>query len=88
MNMESIYEYGARAGDYQHVPEAIELEHLQKAIEIHTAVTGSRPDGWYLGRCSPNSHRLAAQSMVILFITPIPTQMNCLTGTTSSISRN
>lgn len=110
MNMESIYEYGSRAGywrlhrmfterqipvtvfgvamalerhpkivesmlkadwevashgyrwiDYQHVPEEIELEHLHKALEIHTSVTGKRPEGWYLGRCSPNSHKLAAQ---------------------------
>jgi len=109
MNMESIYEYGSRAGywrlyrlfterqipvtvfgvamalqrnpdivdsmlkanweiashgyrwiDYQHLPEELELEHLQKALEIHTAVTGTKPEGWYLGRCSPNSHRLAA----------------------------
>lgn len=109
MNMESIYEYGARAGywrlhrlftdrqlpvtvfgvamalqrhpvivesmlkadweiashgyrwiDYQHLPETLELEHLHRALEIHTSVTGSRPEGWYLGRCSPNSHRLAA----------------------------
>lgn len=56
-----IASHGYRWIDYQHVPEDLELEHLQKAIEIHTSVTGSQPDGWYLGRCSPNSHRLAAQ---------------------------
>ena len=110
MNMESIYEYGARAGfwrlhrlfteralpvtvfgvamalernpaaveamlaagweiashgyrwiDYQHVDEATERDHLKKAIEIHERVTGERPRGWYLGRCSPNSHRLVAE---------------------------
>ena len=109
MNMESLYEYGARAGfwrllrifsarrvrvtvfgvamalarnleavsamrdagweiashgyrwiDYQHVDEETERKHLRKAIEIHTQVTGARPSGWYLGRCSPNSHRLVA----------------------------
>ena len=109
MNMESIYEYGSRAGfwrlhrmfteygvpvtvfgvamalarnpgavaamqeagweiashgyrwvDYQHVDEATERAHMAKAIEIHERVTGERPTGWYLGRCSPNSHRLAA----------------------------
>ena len=92
MNMESIYEYGARAGfwrlhrlfverelpvtvfgvamalqrnpevvaamqaadweiashgyrwiDYQEVNEATERAHLQQAIDIHEAVTGSRP---------------------------------------------
>jgi peptidoglycan/xylan/chitin deacetylase (PgdA/CDA1 family) len=34
---------------------------MQQAIEIHTDLTGERPQGWYLGRCSPNSHRLAAE---------------------------
>ena len=110
MNMESLYEYGARAGfwrlhrlftdrnlpvtvfavamalqrnpevivamqqagweiashgyrwiDYQFVSESDEREHLRQAIEIHTDLTGERPRGWYLGRCSPNSHRLAAE---------------------------
>ena len=110
MNMESIYEYGARAGfwrlhrlfkernlpvtvfgvamalqrnpevvaamqdanweiashgyrwiDYQEVDEATELEHLQQAIDIHRSVTGERPLGWYLGRCSPRTHRLIAE---------------------------
>jgi len=110
MNMESIYEYGSRAGfwrlhrlfttrnipitvfavamalqrnpaavkamldakweiashgfrwiDYQHMSEAEEREHLEAAIRIHTECTGRRPEGWYLGRCSPNSHRLVAQ---------------------------
>jgi len=109
MNMESLYEYGARAGfwrlhrlftergfavtvfgvamalarnaeavaamqdadweiashgyrwiDYQDVDEATEKAHLEKAIDIHTQVTGGRPLGWYLGRCSPNTHRLVA----------------------------
>ena len=110
MNMESIYEYGSRAGfwrlhrmftanktpvtvfgvamalernpdavkamqdagweiashgyrwiDYQHVDAATERAHLARAIDIHTRATGERPTGWYLGRCSPNSHRLAAE---------------------------
>jgi len=116
MNMESLYEYGARAGfwrlhrlfterdlpvtvfgvamalernpeavaamqkagweiashgyrwvDYQHVDEATEKKHLQKAIDIHTRVTGERPLGWYLGRCSPNSHRLVAEEGGFLY---------------------
>lgn len=110
MNMESLYEYGSRAGfwrlhrlfterglpatvfgvamalernpaavdamqkagweiashgyrwiDYQSVDEATERQHLKKAIAIHKKVTGERPHGWYLGRCSPNSHRLIAE---------------------------
>jgi putative urate catabolism protein len=110
MNMESLYEYGSRAGywrlhrllteyevpatvfavamalernpsvidsmkaagweiashgyrwiDYQFVEEGVEREHLQRAIELHEKLTGERPQGWYLGRCSPNSHRLVAE---------------------------
>jgi putative urate catabolism protein len=110
MNMESLYEYGARAGfwrlyrlfrefdvpvtvfavamalernpriiepmqdagweiashgyrwiDYQFVEEAVEREHLERALAVHEKLTGARPEGWYLGRCSPNSHRLAAE---------------------------
>ena len=110
MNMESLYEYGSRAGywrlyrlfreydlpvtvfavamalernpsviesmqeagweiashgyrwiDYQFVEEAVEREHLERAVAVHERLTGERPLGWYLGRCSPNSHRLAAE---------------------------
>jgi len=56
-----IASHGYRWIDYQYVPEHLEREHLQKAIDIHTQVTGTRPLGWYLGRCSPNSHRLVAE---------------------------
>lgn len=117
MNMESIYEYGARAGfwrlhrmfterkmpvtvfgvamalqrnpavvdamweanweiashgyrwiDYQFVDERTEREHMQRAIEIHREATGERPLGWYLGRCSPNSHRIAAEAGGFVYV--------------------
>ncbi|MBT8090669.1 MAG: allantoinase PuuE [Gammaproteobacteria bacterium] len=110
MNMESLYEYGSRAGfwrlhrlftqrklpvtvfavamalernpgvvaamqaagweiashgyrwiDYQFIDAATERKHLLRAIETHERVCGARPSGWYLGRCSPNSHRIAAE---------------------------
>jgi putative urate catabolism protein len=110
MNMESLYEYGSRAGfwrlhrlfaeqnvpvtvfgvamalqrnpavvaamkkagweiashgfrwiDYQFIDELTERKHLQKALEVHAEVSGERPKGWYLGRCSPMSHRIAAE---------------------------
>ena len=116
MNLESLYEYGARAGfwrlhrlfterglavtvfgvamalarnaeavaamqdagweiashgyrwiDYQGVDEATEKAHLGMAIDIHTQVTGARPLGWYLGRCSPNTHRLVAAEAGFLY---------------------
>jgi len=56
-----IASHGYRWVDYQFVDEATEREHLRKAIEIHERETGERPAGWYLGRCSPNSHRIASE---------------------------
>ncbi len=56
-----IASHGYRWIDYQFVDEATERSHLQKAIEIHERVSGERPRGWYLGRCSPQSHRLVAE---------------------------
>ncbi|MFK7859065.1 MAG: allantoinase PuuE [Granulosicoccus sp.] len=56
-----IASHGYRWIDYQYVDEATEREHLRLAIETHTRATGARPLGWYLGRCSPNSHRLVAE---------------------------
>jgi len=55
-----IASHGYRWIDYQHVPETVEWGHLQRAVEIHRRVTGDRPHGWYLGRCSPNTHRLVS----------------------------
>lgn len=56
-----IASHGYRWIDYQHCPPGLEREHLHKAVEIHTATTGIPPRGWYLGRCSPESHRIAAE---------------------------
>jgi putative urate catabolism protein len=101
MNMESIYEYGARAGfwrlwrlltargvpvtvfavaealmrcpdvipamreagweiashglkwiDYRDVPPDVERAHIAAAIRLHTDLVGTRPLGFYQGRCS------------------------------------
>jgi putative urate catabolism protein len=116
MNMESLYEYGSRAGfwrlhrlfagqnvpvtvfgvamalqrnpevvaamqaanweiashgyrwiDYQFVDEDIERKHLREALTIHTEVTGEPPQGWYLGRCGPSSHRIAAEEATFVY---------------------
>ncbi len=56
-----ISSHGYRWVDYQHIDEATERDHFRRALEIHERVTGARPTGWYLGRCSPNSHRIAAE---------------------------
>ncbi|PUB10154.1 allantoinase PuuE [Yoonia sediminilitoris] len=108
-NMESIYEYGARAGfwrvhrmlkdlpitvygvatalarapeqvaamkaadweiashglkwiEHKDMPEDQERAQIAEAIRLHTEVTGSAPRGWYTGRCSNDTVRLAAET--------------------------
>ena len=56
-----IASHGWRWIDYQHVDEAVEYEHLERAVAVHTEATGSAPLGFYLGRASPNTHRLVAE---------------------------
>jgi putative urate catabolism protein len=116
MNMESIYEYGSRAGfwriwrlfgrknipltvygvatalarnpeavgamkeanweiashglkwiEYKDFSESEEREHLHEAIRVHSEVTGSRPLGWYLGRCSAHTRRLVMEEGGFLY---------------------
>ncbi|GAA6206973.1 allantoinase PuuE [Cognatishimia sp. WU-CL00825] len=110
-NMESIYEYGARAGfwrlhrlftgakipltvygvatalarspeqvaamkdakweiashglkwvEHSGMPEHEERAAIAEAIRLHTDVVGTRPRGWYTGRCSENTVRLIAEN--------------------------
>jgi putative urate catabolism protein len=56
-----IASHGWRWINYQSVPEAIEREHVQKAIDVHRRLTGERPLGWYQGRTSPNTARLVVE---------------------------
>jgi chitin deacetylase len=43
------------------MPEDQERAAIAGAIRLHTEVTGSRPTGWYTGRCSVNTLRLTAE---------------------------
>ncbi|MBV9542171.1 MAG: allantoinase PuuE [Alphaproteobacteria bacterium] len=56
-----ICSHGYRWINYQCVPEATEREHIAKAVEVLTRITGERPLGWYTGRTSPNTRRLIAE---------------------------
>jgi putative urate catabolism protein len=56
-----IASHGYRWIDYKNIPEDIEREHMAKAIDIHTRVTGTRPLGWYTGRTSSNTQRLVQE---------------------------
>ncbi len=116
MNMESIYEYGSRAGfwrlhrmftergmpltvfgvasamvrhpeavaamneagwevathglkwiEYKDFAEADERAHIAAAVAQHTAVAGARPVGFYQGRCSENTQRLAQEEGGFLY---------------------
>ena len=42
-------------------------EHMRRAIEIHTRVTGALPLGWYTGRVSPNTRRLVVEEGGFLY---------------------
>lgn len=56
-----IASHGYRWIDYQYLPEEVEREHIARAIELHTRLTGSRPLGWYQGRTSPQTARLVVE---------------------------
>jgi putative urate catabolism protein len=115
-NMESVYEYGARAGfwrlwrlftsrrvpvtvygvatalarspeqvaamkeagweiashglkwiEYKDAPRDEESRHLAEAVRIHREVTGERPFGFYLGRCSMNTTDLVMEEGGFLY---------------------
>jgi len=97
MSMESLYEYGSRAGFWrlhrifterklpvtvyavgmamERNPDAVdamltvedEWADMQKAIDVHTKLTGSRPLGWYTGRTSPQTHSLVVREGGFLY---------------------
>jgi allantoinase len=48
----NIASHGLKWIDYKDFSEADERAHMAEAIRIHTAVTGERPLGWYIGRSS------------------------------------
>jgi putative urate catabolism protein len=51
--------HGWRWISYQNVDEATERDHMVLAMQRIHALTGERPLGWYTGRDSPNTRRLA-----------------------------
>jgi OHCU decarboxylase len=114
-NMESLYEYGARAGfwrlhrmlgplpvtvygvatalmrgpaqveamraagweiashglkwvEHAEMPEAEEREAIRAALEMHEAVAGAPPLGWYTGRCSLRTLRLVHEEAAPLYV--------------------
>lgn len=62
-----IASHGLRWIDYHDVSEADEREHMRRAVEIQTRLTGSRPLGWYTGRTSANTRRLVVEEGGFLY---------------------
>jgi allantoinase len=62
-----IASHGWRWINYQWVPEDQERTDMARAIEVHKALTGARPLGWYTGRTSPNTRRLVAEEGGFLY---------------------
>lgn len=56
-----IASHGLKWVEYKDCPEDVEREHLNEAVRLHTEVTGTRPRGWYLGRCSMNTVQLVGE---------------------------
>ena len=50
--------HGYRWIDYQDVKKSVEKKYMQQAIKTIKKIFGSRPLGWYTGRCSPNTRDL------------------------------
>lgn len=114
-NMESIYEYGSRAGfwrlhrllkdlpitvygvtkalarnpdqvaamksagweiashalkwiEYKDFTEDQERQFMEEAVRLHTEVVGEPPRGWYTGRCSENTVRLASEMGIFDYV--------------------
>jgi peptidoglycan/xylan/chitin deacetylase (PgdA/CDA1 family) len=62
-----VASHGWRWIDYQLVSEEEEREHMRRAVDSLTKVTGSRPLGWYTGRVSPNTRRLVVEEGGFLY---------------------
>lgn len=62
-----IASHGMRWINFQDMPEAQEKKMINASIQLHQAITGSKPKGWYTGRTSPNTLKLIADRSDILY---------------------
>ncbi len=62
-----IASHGLKWIEYANMAEEEEGAHMQEAIRLHEEVTGSRPLGWYTGRCSMNTRKLVMEEGGFLY---------------------
>ena len=62
-----IVSHGYRWIDYADVAEEVERQHIQRAIDVLTRLTGTRPVGWMTGRPGPNTRRLLVEAGGFLY---------------------
>lgn len=57
-----IASHGLKWVEHKDMPEEEERAQISEAIRLHEEVVGEPPRGWYTGRCSNNTVRLAAET--------------------------
>jgi putative urate catabolism protein len=62
-----VASHGWRWINYDQVDEAIERDHMHRAIASIERLTGQRPLGWYTGRTSERTQRLVAEEGGFLY---------------------
>lgn len=56
-----IASHGLKWVEHKDMNESDERAAIAEAVRLHTEVVGTRPEGWYTGRCSENTVRLTAE---------------------------
>jgi allantoinase len=62
-----VASHGWRWIDYQNIKKSEEKKHMNLAIQTHKRIFGERPNGWYTGRCSPNTRDLVMEDGGFLY---------------------
>ena len=62
-----VASHGWRWIDYQNIKKSEEKKHMKLAIQTHKRIFGVRPNGWYTGRCSPNTRDLVMEDGGFLY---------------------
>ncbi len=56
-----IASHGYKWVEHKDMPREEEAAQIAEAVRLHTVATGSRPEGWYTGRCSVNTVDLVSE---------------------------